>query len=245
MNDSIDYQIITQNIASGVEPQLRLMSAAVPIWNFIIVLLAMLFVVINKQIYFQRFKMMFSALTQPSDTAKMMRENTLTVSINGLIIFLSYVALLALTMQKIVVVYSGNTILYDNLGFYFDICAFIAAFCIIQYLAGNLFGWLFGIENAITYQWVLLLLGMTAANMVMIVFGLIALFYPTKFILIVISSIILIINAIRIIRTIFAFRMYTKLNMFQIFLYFCTLEILPVIAAVTMMVRLIANDCVL
>ena len=245
MGDTLDYQLITENIASTLEPNIRVVEHISPSWNFIVVFLVMLFMVLNKQLYYLRFNMMLSMLTQKSDSDRMTREGNPIATINGLTLFLSYIAMLALIVQKIVVVYSGNTILYNNFGFYLDICTFIAAACIIQYLIVYLYGWLFDIENATTHQEVTLLSTMTILNIVMIFCGLVIICYPAKFILIITSSIILIIMAIRIIKTFFDFQILSKMNLLNNFLYFCTLEIIPLSVAITMLYRLIVTDCVL
>lgn len=245
MGEITDFQLVTENIASTLEPSLRVVEFVSPSWNFIVVFMAMLFMVLNKQLYNMRFHMMLSVLTQSHDSEKIMREWNPIVSLNGFMVFVSYIALLALIVQKIIVVYSGNTILYNNFGFYLDICTFIAMICIFQYLVVSLYGWLFRIEAATTHQEVTHLSTMTILNIVMIVFGLILIFYPTKLILIITISIILIITVIRIIKTFFEFRMLSKMNLLNNFLYFCTLEIAPISVAITMVCRLVATDCVL
>ena len=245
MNDTIDFQMVTQSIATTVEPSLRVVEHISPSWNFIVILIAMLLMVLNKQLYTMRFRMMLSFFTQPSDKERMMREKNPVVSINGITIFVSYIATLALIVQKIVVIYSENTILYNNFGFYIDICVFIAAVCILQYLFVSLYGWLFGIESATTHQEVTLLSIMTILNIVMIAFGLIIVCYPSKFILIITTSIVLIITVIRIIKTFFEFQMLSRMNILNIFLYFCIIEILPIAVSVVMVRRLIVTDCVL
>ena len=116
---------------------------------------------------------------------------------------------------------------------------------IIQYLIVTLYGWLFGIEAATTHHEVAHLSTMTVLNIVMSFFGLIIIFYPIKIILIVTSVIILIIMGIRIIKTFFEFQILSKMNLLNIFLYFCTLEIIPLSVAITMICRLVVTDCVL
>ena len=54
-----------------------------------------------------------------------------------------------------------------------------------------------------------------------------------------------IINGIRIIKTFFEFQILSKMNLLNIFLYFCTLEIIPLAVAITMLCRLIVTNCVL
>ena len=241
----IDFQIVTENVASTVEPSLRMVEDIAPSWNFIVILISMLLMVINKQLYTMRFRMMLSVFTQPSDKEKMMRDRNPVASINSLNVFVSYIAMLSLIVQKIIVVFSNNRILYNNFGFYLDICTFIAAVCIIHYLVVTLYGWLFDIESATTHQEVTMLSTMTILNIVMIIFGLIIICYPTRIILVLTSSIILIIMIIRIIKTFFEFQILSRMNLLNNFLYFCTLEIAPVAVSIVMVQRLIVTDCVL
>ena len=245
MNDTIDFQIVTENVVSVMEPHARVAEYISPSWNFIIVFLAMLMIVFNKQLFTQRFRMMLAVFYQPSDFDKMSREWNPVMSVNGLSIFITYTALLGLIVQKIVVVFSGNTMLYGGWSFYVDVCVFIAMLLIVQYLFINLYGWLFSFEGAASHHEVTHLSCMTWLNIMMIVFGLIILFYPTKIILIITISILLIIIGIRIIKTFFEFQILSKMNLFNIFLYLCTLEIIPLSVAVTMLRRLIVTNCVL
>ena len=245
MNDSIDFQFVVENVASAMEPVPRILDNMIPTWNIIIVFMSLLFVVLNKQLYHMRFSVLLLELTQSSDSVRMTREKNPVLSLNGLTVFVSYVAMLSMIIQKIIVIYSGNTILYNNFGFYLDICTFIAFVCIIQYLIATLFGWLFGMSNATTHHEITLISTMALLNVVMVFLCLIILFYPIKIVLIISISIILIITAIRIIKTFFEVQILSKMNLFNNFLYFCTLEIIPISIAVTMMCRLIATDCVL
>ena len=245
MNDTIDFQVVTESITSMLEPRLREIEYVSPSWNFIVVLLAMLLLVINKQLYTLRFHFMLSLLLQNSDTDKMTREWNPIVSLNGFTIFVSYIAMMALLVQKIVLIYSGNTILYSSFGFYLDVCTFIAALCIVQYLVISLYGWLFGIEAATTRQEVTHLSVMSVLDIVMIPLNLIIIFYPIKIILIISIVIILIIMGIRIIKTFFEFQRLSRMNLLNNFLYFCTLEIIPLSVAIMMVKRLIVTNCVL
>lgn len=245
MSEIVDFQIVTENVASTLEPSLRVVEYISPGWNFLIVFLAMVFMVLNKQLYAARFRVMVFGLLQKSDSERMTREWNPIASVNGLTVFLSYVAVLALIVQKIILVFSGNPAYYDGFGYYLDICSFIMAYLIIQYLFVTFYGWLFGLESATAHQEVTHLSTMTLLTVVLIVMGLVVLFYPTKIILIITSAIILIITAFRIIKTFFEFQILSKRNLFNNFLYFCTLEIIPLSVAITMLCRLIVTDCVL
>ena len=244
MNDSIDFQFVVENAATVMDPSPRVLDNMIPTWNIIIVLLSMLILVLNKQLFAQRLKI-FSLSAKPADVDKITREWNPIMSFNGLSIIIIYVALLSLLVQKIVLVFSGNRILYSGFDFYVEICAFVAAYLILQYLFVSLFGWAFGFEKASTHHEVSHLTMAALLNILLAVFALITFFYPTKFILIIAASIILIITGIRLIKTFFEVQILSKMNLFNIFLYFCTLEIIPISVAVTMMCRLIVTDCVL
>ena len=245
MNDSVDFQFVVENAVSLMESKPRIIDDMIPAWNYIVILVSLLLVVLNKQLYRLRLRVMLSELTQSSDSERMMREKNPVVGFNGFNVFVSYVAMLSLIVQKIVVIYSGNTILYDNFAFYLDICTFIAAVCILQYLFISLYGWLFGMESATAHQVVTSLSTMAILDVVMLFICLIIIFYPIKIILLTSIAIIVIIMVIRIIKTFFEMQILSKMNLFNIFLYFCTLEIIPISVAITMMCRLIATDCVL
>ena len=244
MNDSIDYQIVMENIALVIEPKQRVLDSLIPTWNFIIVLLAMLFLVFNKQMFSQRFKL-FSLSAKPVDVDKLTREWNPIVSLSGLLVVIVYIALLSLLIQKIVLVFSSNRILYSGFNFYLEICAFIAAYLILQYLFIMLFGWAFGFEKAAIHHEIEHINMIVSLDAILAVFVFVVFFYPTKIILLITVSIILIITAIRIIKTFFEVQILSRMNLFNNFLYFCTLEIIPISVAITMMCRLIATDCVL
>lgn len=244
MNDSIDYQIVIENVTSVLEPKPRVIDNLIPTWNLIIVLLAVLFLVLNKHLFAQRFKM-FSLSTKPADVDKLTREWNPIASLSGLSVAIIYIALLSLLVQKIVMVFSGNRILYSGIDFYLEICAFVAAYLILQYLFVILFGWTFGFEKAAIHHEIAHLTVCASLDAILAVFVFVTFFYPTKIILIITASIILIITIIRIIKTFFEVQILTKMHLLNNFLYFCILEIIPITVAITMMCRLIATDCVL
>lgn len=244
MNDSIDYQIVTESLASMLEPQPRVVDNLIPTWNFVIVLLSMLFLVLNKQLFAMRFRM-FSLSTKHVDVDKLTREWNPIASLSGLSVIVIYIALLSLVIQKIILVFSGNHILYSGTSFYLDICAFVALYLILQYLFVILVGWAFGFEKAAMHHEIAHLTIAASLDVILAVFVFVTFFYPTKFILIITISIILIITIIRIVKTFFEVQILSKMNLINNFLYFCTLEIIPITVAITMMCRLIATDCVL
>ena len=244
MNDSIDFQIVTESLSSVLEPKPRVLDNLIPTWNIIIVMLAMLILVLNKQLFAQRFKM-FSLTTKPADVDKLTREWNPIASLGGMSVAIIYIALISLLVQKIVMVFSDNHILYSGISFYLEICAFVALYLILQYLLVIFVGWLFGFEKAAMHHEIAHLTMIASLDAILAVFVFITFFYPTKIILIITAAIILIITIIRIIKTFYEVQILSKMNLLNNFLYFCTLEIIPITVAITMMCRLIATDCVL
>ncbi len=215
MNDSIDYKIVTENIVSEVEPQLRVLENVIPTWSLVLLLMVTVLLVVGRKF----FKNLLAAV--------------------------SYIALLALIIQKTVLVFSGNSTLYGDFGFYIDVCVFIAAYLIVQHLVVYFIGWLFGDEEAAIRHSMMHVEYARNIDMPLLLLALVAVFYPMKFFL-VLSIVIIIGNTfIRLIKTFFEIQILTKINLFKNFLYFCTLEIMPLSVAVTMLVRLIATDCIL
>ena len=245
MNDSINYHLVTENIAGALEPQLRDVYFVAPAWNFVVVFIAILIIVLNKQISPSRLKMICGVFYASSDFKKITREWNPVRSINGVSVIITYIALLGLFVQKSVLIYSRNDILYDNTLFYKDICIFITAFLLIQYLVVSLYGWLFGIEAATDHQETEHLSMAASLNMVLILFLLVLFFYPYKIYVMITFSIVLLFEAIRIIKLFFEFKILSKRSIFNNFLYLCTLEILPTAISITMVFRVVLTDCVL
>lgn len=245
MNDSINYHLVTENIAGTLEPQLRDVCFVAPAWNFVVVFIAILIIVLNKQISPSRLKMICGVFYASSDFEKITREWNPVRSINGVSVIISYIALLGLFVQKSVLIYSSNDILYNNTLFYKDICIFITAFLLIQYLVVSLYGWLFGIEAATDHQETEHLSMAASLNMVLILFLLVLFFYPYKIYVMITFSILLLFEAIRIIKLFFEFKILSKRSIFNNFLYLCTLEILPTAISITMVFRVVLTDCVL
>ncbi len=245
MNDSIDFQTVTNGIVHSVEPLPRVVGYFSPSWNFIVVLFAILMIVLVKHFGSRRFGLMLSVFMQPADSEKLMREWNPATELSWGAIFAANVALLALMVQKTILVFSGKTLLYGGPDFYLDICAFIAALYIVQHLAISLYSRLFGIETAALYHEMTHVIVMSTLNVALLVLDVIIIFYPLKVIITISLLILLIIIGFRIIKTFFGFQSLSKMNLFNNFLYFCAIEIIPVSVAVTMAFRLIVTDCVL
>ena len=245
MNDSIDFHLVTENIAKTLESQARFPVDVSPSWNFIVVFVSLLLLVINKHVFTQRFKIMFDISYKKSDIDKMTREWNPIASFTGFSVVIIYISIVSLIIQKLVLVFSGNAILYSGFGFYLDVVVFVSAYLIIQYLIVTLFGWLFGIEAAASHHEVTHLSTMMSLDVILTLFSLIILFYPTRLILMVGVSIILIITGARVVKIFFELQILSKLNSLNIFLYLCTLEIIPISIAITMVCRLILTNCVL
>ncbi|MBO5854055.1 MAG: DUF4271 domain-containing protein, partial [Bacteroidales bacterium] len=70
---------------------------------------------------------------------------------------------------------------------------------------------------------------MATTNVILMPMMLILFFYPYKFLCVIIIAILLILFSIRFVKLLIEVRMLSKLNFVNIFLYLCTVEILPIL----------------
>lgn len=241
----IGFQIITENTAKSLDEKVRIMESVAPSWNFVVIFSAILGLALIKHFAPKRLKFVMSMLYQSSDTEKMTREWNPLTSISGFIIAASYIALVSLLIQKSVLIYNGNSILYGGCDFYLEACVFTSAYILVQYLFINIYGWLFNTQVASQHQAITHLSMATTLNPVLSMLLLVMAFYPMKVFAITGLVIIIIFTGIRIAKTFVEFQFFIKGETLNIFLYLCTLEIIPFSVALTMIFRMIATDSVL
>lgn len=239
-----DFQFVTENIAGSLDEKVRVLENAAPSWNFIVIFSAILTLVLIKQLAPKRLKLVTSMLYQNFDIDKVGREWNPMTSIIGFAIAISYIALLALFIQKSICVFSSNA-LYSGGDFYVQVCIFTGAFILVQYLFVNATGWLFQTRLASQHQSLTHLSMATSLCLVLPVLLLVMTFYPLKFCVIAGLVIITTLTALRIGKTFIAHQLLIKGVTLKIFLYFCALEIIPFSIAMTMAIRVAVTNSVL
>lgn len=243
--DNIDFQIVTESLAHGLEEKVRVVESLVPSWNFIIIFSAVLIFVLNKQFAPKRLRLFASMFYQNLDTEKMTREWNPLTSLMGFSVAIAYIALLTLFIQKSLVIYTGNVEFYNDPVFYMEICLYVSAFILVRYLFVNATGWIFNTQVASQRQAIVHLSMMLTMTGFFVLHMLVMVFYPIKSCAIAGLVVILFFSAFRIIKTFIEFQFLIKNEIIKIFLYFCTLEIIPISVAVTMVFRFAATNSVL
>lgn len=233
--DSLKYQdfhFVSLDLQHYAEPTLRNTDFSVPGWNFSIILALFAIIVLNKYLAPRKFKAMISIFYEGSHSDKVLREWNPIYSITGLSVFVSYNLLLSLFIQKIIIIFSGNASYYNSTGFFINIFFLVMLAYIIQYLLIQFFGWLFQVEVNMQRHITLHLSLMASYNLFLMVIILVLIFYPYRFFCILALIILLIPYCVRIFRTYVEIQTFSKLNFVNIFLYLCTLEILPLATVV-------------
>ena len=241
----IGFQIVTENTTNSLDEKVRVLENVAPSWNFVVIFSAILGLVLIKQFAPKRLKLVMSMLYQSSDIEKMTREWNPLTSVSGFIIAASYIALVSLFIQKTVLICNGNRILYGDGCFYIESCIFTAAFILVRYLIINITGWLFNAQVASQHQAITHLSMSATLNFVFSMLLLVMAFYPMKLFAVAGLVIIMVFTGIRLAKTFVEFQIFIKGETLKIFLYLCTLEIIPFSVALTMVFRLIATDSVL
>ncbi len=228
-NQYKDFKFITEKSGEWKGPQHRDVSYVSAGWNFLILFMAMIIIVLNKFLFPQRFASIVGMSFHNGGSDRIIRENPSFFNMISLSSVAAFVLTLSLFVQKFYVIFGGNDILHGNMSFFFDIAVVVTTVFIFNYLLTLFYSWLFKTDALLHFHINLHISTMTTANVVLIPLMLILFFYPYKFLCVIIIAILLILFIIRFVKLLIEVRMLSKLNFVNIFLYLCTVEILPVL----------------
>lgn len=236
-NQYKDFKFVTESSGVFEGPKEREVSFVSAGWNFTILFVMMLLIVLNKFFAPQRFASIIAMPFQSGGGDKIIRENHSFINIISLSIVASFILMISLLIQKFFVVYGGNHILHDNLYFFLDISSAVTVLLILDYLMVAFLGWIFKAETMPLLYMSLRVSVMATANILLVPILMLLLFYPYKFLLIIAIILLLIFMIIRLVKLLIELRMLTKLNFVNIFLYLCTIEILPLLVIFKMVLN--------
>ena len=223
---------VGSNCSESLTPTLRVAYDVLQGWNLIIVALVLLLIVLNKQLYPRQFR---QALTVPQGTAQtnqLLREWSPTGSFLGLSFVLAYILIMALFIQKACVIMSRDVSKFNSFGTYCTIVGCVAGWVLLRYAILYLMNWLFATHDAVDRQTAVQLSFSTLCLIAMLPILLLLLYNPySAFVWIGIVIIGLFVVA-RTIKDIIETRVSSKISSFYFFLYFCALEIIPVMTLV-------------
>ena len=233
-NDSIgcnpyeDFKFVTEvscRYGESVEREVTYVSAA---WNFVILFVVMILMVLNKFMSQQRLSVVISKPFQNGGD-RAMRDSQTLFSPSTFFVIISFILMMSLLIQQIFLVYGGNRILHDNFPFFMNVAICVSAFFVFNYLLTSFYGWLFKSDSMTHLHFTFHISTIATCNLFMVPIILILFFHPYKIFLIVTLVILALFFTATFIKLLIEVRMLSKLNFVNIFLYLCTVEILPVL----------------
>ena len=235
-----DFKFITETLSSPYQgPVVREVTFVSAGWNFMVLFTIMVLVVLNKFLAPRRFATIITLAFQSGGGEKTIRETSSFINVVSLSVIVSFIMAISMLVQKFYLIYGGNNILHDNMNFFWDIVVAVAALLVSNYLLTLLYSWLFKSENMFLLHVSMLISTMALATLVLIPTIMILLFYPYKAVFIVILVILFMLFALRFVKLLIEVRMLSKLNFVNIFLYLCTIEILPILVICKMILMVV------
>lgn len=240
---------VTSFITSGFEgvisPMVRVTHEVLSGWNLIVLAAVLLLVVINKQLYPRQFRQLLTVPSGVSHTNQLLREWTPTSSFIGFTTILSYIVVIALFLQKAFVIFSRDVSQYNGFNVFSILCACVTGWLLLRFLILMIMGWMFRQKDVVIRQVTVELSSSTFCFLIISIILLLVLYLPNS---IFIWMGICILFAIALMKLFLEFnetRVFTKMPSFYIFLYFCTLEIAPLVLLLAAGMRYFTYNTVL
>ncbi len=234
-----DFKFVTEQAVDYRGPVEREVTYVSATWNFVIMFVVMILVVANKFLSPQRNVSRVASPFQNRTGDRMVRENNSFMNLTSVFVVVSFVLMISLLVQKAILVYGGNHLLHSNFDFFVDVLLSVTTIFILNYLLTTFYGWIFKSENLIVIHVSSHISVMSMCNSLLIPIILLLFFYPYKVFLIMASLIIIAFFFVRLAKLLMETRMLLKLNFVNIFLYLCTIEILPVLVIFKMVINII------
>ena len=244
-NDSIGYnpyenfKFITETSGQNEGPKEREVTYVSAAWNFVVLFVVLVLMVLNKFMSPQRLSSVISMPFQNGSSDRAMREGQSLFTPVSFSTIISFILMLSLFVQKIFVVYGENRILHDNFDFFIDVVICVSAIFVFTYLLTAFYGWMFKTDSLIYFHFTSHVSAMATCNLLLMPIILLLFFHPYKFFLVFTLVILGVFFIITFIKLLIEVRMLSKLNFVNIFLYLCTVEILPVLVISKMIVNVL------
>ena len=240
-----DTTFITSGFDGIISPMVRVTHEVLSGWNLIVLAAVLLIVVLNKQLYPRQFRQLLSVPRGVAHTNQLLREWTPTRSFIGFAFLISYIIVMALFVQKTCVIFSRDVSAYNSFRIFSIICGIVAGWILLRHLILALMGWLFRQREVVLRQITVELSSSTICFLIITPITLLLLYMPyTIFVWIGVG--ILFVSAL--LKTFLEFmetRVFSKMPSFYIFLYFCTLEIIPLTLLLVGGMRFFTHNTVL
>ena len=233
---------ITSGFEGVISPMTRVTHEVLSGWNLLVLAAVLLMVVINKQLYPRQFRQLLSVPSGVSHTNQLLREWTPIRSFIGFSFLISYVVVIALFVQKAFVVFSRDVTLYNGFDFFLIVLACVAGWVLVRYLILSFMGWLFRQKEVFNRQSTVDLSISTLCYFVLLLVLLLLLYIPNSIFAWAGVGLLFVAALTKLILECIETRVYSKMPSFYIFLYFCTLEIAPLILLLTAGMRFFTHN---
>lgn len=235
---------VTSGFKGVISPMERVTHEVLAGWNLIVVAVVLLLVVLNKQLYPRQFRQLLGVPSGVSHTNQLLREWTPTTSFIGYAFYMSYVVMVALLLQKAFVIFSRDVVQYNGFSFFIILCGCVAGSVALRYLAFVIISWLFQQKDIVVRQTTVDLSISTYSFMALLIVVLLVFYVPNTIFVWIGIGILFVSALVKLFLEIIETRVFSKMPSFYIFLYFCTLEIAPVVLLFVAGVRFFTNNIV-
>lgn len=236
---------ITPGFEGVISPMVRVTHEVLKGWNLIILAAVLLLVVVNKQLYPRQFRQLLSVPGGAAHTNQLLREWTPTSSFIGFSFTASYIAVIALFLQKAFVIFSNDITEYNGFKVFAVLCGIVAGWVILRYLFLALMGWLFRQKEVVMRQNTVELSLSTYSFLILEVILLLVLYIPNAIFIWIGIGILFVIALLKLFLCFNETRVFSKMPPLYIFLYFCTLEIAPLVILLVAGMRYFTHNTVL
>ena len=220
---------VTSGFEGVIIPMVRVTHEVLEEWNLTVLAATLLLAVLNKQLYPRQFRQLLAVPGGVAHTNQLLREWTPTTSFIGFSFTASYIAVVALFLQKACVIFSNDITQYNSFNVFGALCAFVAGWVVLRLLILTLIGWLFRENDVVMRQNTVELSVSTFSFLVLDIILLLVLYIPNSIFVWIGIGIIFVAALVKLFLNFNETRVFTKMPTLYIFLYFCTLEIAPLV----------------
>lgn len=243
--DSLVPGFITTGFEGIINPIVRVTHDVLSGWNLIVLGAVLLLVVINKQLYPRQFRQTLSVPGGVAHTNQLLREWNPNRSFIGFSFLLSYAVVMALFVQKACVVFSRDVSAYNDFQVFCIILACIVGWLLLRHLILVWVAWLFREKEVVPRQSTVQLSTATLVLLAVQPILWLVLYNPNSIFIWAGIGIIFVGALLRLILQYIETRLFSKMPPFYIFLYFCTLEIVPMTLLIVAGLRFFAHQPVI
>lgn len=235
---------VTEGFGRAVVPMLRATYDVLHGWDLVILALALLLVVLNKQLFPRQFRQVLGVPGGVAHTNQLLREWSPMRSFLGVSFVFAYILVISVFIQKSVVVVTRDIQRYNSLGDFAAIASCVAGWVLVRHMVLRFVNWMLDTKDAIDRQLAVQLSLSILTLLPMLPVVLLLLYNPYSMFVRIGAGIIVLAALARFVYGFVETRVAIKTPSLFIFLYFCALEIAPMALLLTACMRYISHGSV-